>query len=179
MIAKSLSIRIYKDIVGGVKAFFNPTIRLLVAFRIASWLGEKKRKGKYLAKMIDSVVLRHYRYKNGVVLFANTKIGAGFKICHCPGIVINNRTVIGDNFTIYQNSTVGATYGPDGGVPTIGNNVVMCAGSSVIGKVRVGDNVIVGAGAVVVKDVPDGAIVGGVPAKIISLDGKVKVKYYM
>ena len=51
--------------------------------------------------------------------------------------------------------------------PTIGNNVLLCPGCKVIGKVTIGDNVTVAPNAVVISDVPDNAIVGGVPAKIL------------
>lgn len=115
----------------------------------------------------------------GVLLRLGTKIGPGFKIAHAGGIVINNSTKIGKNFTIMQNCTIGSVYGPNGGVPTIGDNVVMCAGSIVIGKVKIGNNVMIGAGAVVTKDVPDNAVVVGVPAKIVSYEGAKHVGYYI
>lgn len=54
----------------------------------------------------------------------------------------------------------------------IGDNVVLCAGCIVIGKIKIGNNVCVGAGAVVTKDVPDNAVVVGNPARIISYKGQ-------
>lgn len=54
-----------------------------------------------------------------------------------------------------------------GGTPVIGDNVKIGTGAKIIGGVTVGNNVFIGANAVVVKDVPDNCVVGGVPAKII------------
>ena len=65
------------------------------------------------------------------------------------------------------------------GAPCIGDNVILSAGAKVIGKVKIGNNVMIGAGAVVVNDIPDNAVVVGVPAKVVSLNGKEHVKYYI
>jgi len=64
-------------------------------------------------------------------------------------------------------------------VPTIGDNVVLSAGAKIIGNVRIGNNVMLGAGDVVVKDVPDNAVVVGNPAGVISFEGASHVRYYI
>ncbi len=74
---------------------------------------------------------------------------------------------IGKNCTIYQQVTVGNS---GGHYPTIGDNVSICAGAKVLGGVKVGNNVTIGANAVVTKDVPDNAIVAGVPARVIGFN---------
>lgn len=66
--------------------------------------------------------------------------------------------------------------GKRAGYPILGDNVVVCCGAKIIGNVRIGNNVIIGANAVVVTDIPDYAVVGGVPAKVIGKNGKVHVK---
>lgn len=71
---------------------------------------------------------------------------------------------MGENCHVYQQVTIGWA---NGGQPTIGNNVMICAGSLVLGKITIGDDVIIGAGSVVVKDVPSHSIVIGNPAKVI------------
>ena len=75
--------------------------------------------------------------------------------------------------------TIGAALYDNSPVPVIGDNVVICAGAKIIGNVRVGDNVIIAANSVVTKDVPSNSIVGGVPAKILSMDGKEKSLLWM
>ncbi len=85
------------------------------------------------------------------------------------GVVMHPRTVIGQNCTIYQHTIFGAAHGEsdkDGG-PTLGNNVMVGVGATILGPIKIGNNVSIGAHAVVVHDVPDNAVVAGIPAKII------------
>lgn len=70
---------------------------------------------------------------------------------------------MGENCQIYQQVTIGNNRG----IPTIGNNVVICAGAKVIGPITIGDDCVIGANAVVTKDIPSHSIVVGIPAKII------------
>ena len=163
---------------GGKLLLFNLNVRFILLFRLGSWLMNKGLIFKPLSFLLHCMY-HHYQYKLGVILRLGTNIGSGFLISHAGGIVINSLAFIGDNFTIFQNCTIGSVYGPNGGVPTIGDNVVMCAGSIVIGKVKIGNNVMIGAGAVVTKDVPDNAVVVGVPAKIVSYEGARHVGYYI
>lgn len=58
-------------------------------------------------------------------------------------------------------------WGNNNGIPTIGNDVEICAGAKVIGPIHIGDDVIIGANAVVTKDIPSHSMVVGVPGKII------------
>lgn len=64
------------------------------------------------------------------------------------------------------------------GCPIIGDNVTICANSTVIGKIRIGNNVLIGAGSVVIDDVPDNAVVVGNPAKVVSYNGADESRYY-
>ena len=82
------------------------------------------------------------------------------------GVVIHARAVVGRNCMIGQGVTIGGKSGW-WEVPVIGDDVEISAGARILGPVRIGNNVIIGANAVVVKDVPDGCVVAGVPARII------------
>lgn len=98
-------------------------------------------------------------------------VGYGFRCPHLAGggIIINCKS-IGCNCTANTGVIVGNN--SKGGMPIIGDNVELTIGSKVIGGVHIGNNVIVAPNSVVVKDVPDNAVVSGVPAKIIKINGK-------
>ncbi len=101
-------------------------------------------------------------------LYIRTKgIGGGLLIQHGFASIIQAEH-IGENFKVFQQVTIG--YNGDER-PWIGDNVEICCGAKVIGGVRVGNNVVVGAQALVIKDVPDNSVVGGVPAKILKIKG--------
>lgn len=93
----------------------------------------------------------------------STKIGEGVLLAH-PYSTVLNAEVIGDNFSCIHCTTIGKK---NGCRPYIGNNVIVGCNSCIIGGIHIGDNVTIGAGSVVVTDVPDNAIVAGIPAKII------------
>jgi serine O-acetyltransferase len=104
-------------------------------------------------------------YRGAVALEIHCpEIGGG--MCSYHGfatIIIAER--IGEDCLFAQQVTVG--YDDRGGCPTIGARVRIGAGAIVLGPITVGDDAVIGAGAVVVRDVPAGAVVGGVPARVI------------
>lgn len=83
------------------------------------------------------------------------------------GCVVNENAIIGSNCKILQNVTIGGR-GEGSGVPIIGNDVLIGAGACILGGVTIGNGAKIGANAVVVKDVPEGATVVGIPAKRIN-----------
>lgn len=106
----------------------------------------------------------------GICIGATARIGHRLSIEHHGGIVVHGAAVIGDDCMLRHGVTIGNTGMDDPlGAPTIGDRVQMGAGAKILGRVRVGNDVIIGANAVVVKDVPDCAIVGGVPARILKM----------
>ena len=104
------------------------------------------------------------RAKHKIIYAANAKSGSGLKLVHPFGVVIGRDVVIGNDVKIYQNVTLGQNRD---GFPNIGNNVIIYANAVIVGAISVGDDAIIGAGCIVTKDVPAGAIVGGVPGKVI------------
>jgi serine O-acetyltransferase len=107
---------------------------------------------------------------SGIVIGATATIGRRLCIEHHGCIVIHGNSVIGDDCLIRHGVTIGNKGRADPfGAPTIGDRVELGAGAKVLGRIRIGNDVIIGANAVVVKDVPDFAVVGGIPARIIRI----------
>ncbi len=112
------------------------------------------------------------RVLTGADIHPGANIGRNFFIDHATGVVIGETADIGDNVSIYQGVTLGGvSTEKKKRHPTIGNNVVIGAGATILGPVTIGDNVRVGAGSVVVKSVPPNSTVVGVPAKIVQRTG--------
>jgi serine O-acetyltransferase len=106
----------------------------------------------------------------GIVIGAQASIGRRFSIEHHGCIVIHGCVVIGDDCMIRHGVTIGNSGLDDPlGAPALGDRVQIGAGAKILGRVRVGNDVIIGANAVVVHDVPDNAVVGGVPARILRM----------
>lgn len=114
----------------------------------------------FFSKLLRIVYPKHPSFKIDV----HTKIGGGLKLAHPYATIINAKKV-GNNVYINHLVTIGEK---DGEKPSIGNNVQIHAHAIIIGNIIIGDNAIIGAGAVVVKDVPENAVVAGNPAKIIN-----------
>lgn len=91
--------------------------------------------------------------------------GKGLTIWHWGPIIVNGNVRIGEFATFRPPLTIGHT--ENGSVPTIGNNVTINGGASIVGGIEIGDNVIVAPNAAVVKSIPTNVVVGGIPAKII------------
>jgi putative colanic acid biosynthesis acetyltransferase WcaB len=95
-------------------------------------------------------------------------IGKGLMLYHGQALVVNAKTIIGDNCTLRNSVTIGHKKLADGtfsACPRIGNNVDIGANVCIIGDVTIGDNVTIGAGAVVVKSLPANCIAVGNPAR--------------
>ena len=91
---------------------------------------------------------------------------------HIFSIVVSPKAVIGKNVNLSQGVTIGfASRGDRKGYPIVGDNVYIGPGAVIIGNISVGNNVAIGANCVVTKDVPDSAVVVGIPAKVISHNG--------
>lgn len=103
----------------------------------------------------------------GISISRKAVIGPGLFINHFSSIFVHSDVVMGSNCVISQEVTLGVKADTHSGAPKIGNDVIIAAGAKVLGKITIGNNAIVGANAVVVKDVQDNWIVGGVPATFI------------
>jgi len=123
--------------------------------------------------LVPRLISHLSRYVTGVEIHPGARIGKRFFIDHGMGIVIGETTEIGDNVTIYQGVTLGGT-GKHVGKrhPTIGDNVVIGANSTVLGPIMIGHGSRVGANSVVVRDVPIDSTVVGVPGRVVRHKGE-------
>jgi serine O-acetyltransferase len=108
------------------------------------------------------------RFLTGIEIHPGARIGRRFFIDHGMGVVIGETAVIGDDCTLYHGVTLGGTsWQPGKRHPTLEDNVVIGAGAKILGPITLGSGARVGSNAVVVKDVPPGATVVGVPGQIL------------
>ncbi len=109
------------------------------------------------------------RWLTGIEIHPGAKIGSCVFIDHGMGVVIGETAEVGDGCTIYQGVTLGGTslYRGEKRHPTLGSGVVVGAGAKVLGGFLVGDGARIGSNAVVVKEVPAGATVVGIPGRLV------------
>lgn len=111
------------------------------------------------------------RFVFGVEFPRSTRVGRGLDLRHgARGLVVHDRSIIGDNVVLHHNVTLGARRS-GGPAPTICDEVHVGAGAAILGGITVGARASVGANAVVLTDVPEGAIAVGNPARIVAGSG--------
>jgi serine O-acetyltransferase len=128
---------------------------------------------KWLARVLSNLA----RLLTGIEIHPGAQIGRRFFIDHGMGVVIGETAVIGDDCTLYHGVTLGGTSWQKGKRhPTLGRDVVVGAGAKVLGPIVIGDGARIGSNAVVVKPVPPGATVVGVPGKLVERHGDAHVQ---
>ena len=144
-----------------------PGIWALILHRPAHWC--YRHNLKFIARLISQLT----RFFTGIEIHPGAVIGRRCFIDHGMGVIIGETAEVGDDVTIYQGVTLGGT-GKDTGKrhPTIGNRVIVASGAKVLGPIKVGDDVTIGAGSVVLKEVPSGCTVVGIPGTIVKRYGK-------
>lgn len=134
------------------------------SFSFVFWLRMASKKNIF--RCLAMFKWKRLSRKYGLQISYRTKIGDGLYIGHALSIVINQRTVIGRNFSISHMNSIGSDRKQ---YATIGDNVIMAPMSCIVNGCTIGNNSKIGAGAVVIKDVPDYATVVGVPAKVVKI----------
>ena len=127
--------------------------------------------------LIARIISQFSRFLTGIEIHPKAKIGKNLFIDHGMGVVIGETSEIGDNVTIYHMATLGGISPSINSNeqrevkrhPTLMDNVVVGSGAQVLGPVVVGKNAKIGANAVVTKDVPEKAVMVGIPAKNVGI----------
>lgn len=137
----------------------------MLVYRFGVW--SKKRHfppWRWLTSAFYVLMNALVQLSTGVMLERETQIGEEFHIIH-PGLIhIHPDTIIGDRVGIMHNVTLGTNMSAD--CPSIGSDVFIGCGASVLGGVKVGDGARISANTLVISDVPAGAVAMGVPAQI-------------
>ena len=148
-----------------------PGVKAVFFHRLANFFSTAKFE--IIARMIS----QFSRFLTGIEIHPKAKIGKNLFIDHGMGVVIGETSEIGDNVTIYHMVTLGGiapSINSDNQRnvkrhPTIENEVVIGSGAQVLGPVTVGCCAKIGANAVITKDVPEKAVMVGIPAKNVGI----------
>jgi serine O-acetyltransferase len=146
--------------------FMYPGLHAIQNHRVAHLLW------KMHIPLIPRMISAFSRFFTGVDILPGAIIGNKFFIDLGMGVVIGETTIIGDNVLIYQGVTLGGT-GKEKGKrhPTLGNDIVVGGGATVLGNITIADNCKIGAGSVVVTNVPEGSTVVGIPGVVVRRGG--------
>lgn len=144
-----------------------PGVKAIFFHRIANFFCVAK------FDLIARIISQFSRFLTGIEIHPKAKIGKNLFIDHGMGVVIGETSEIGDNVTIYHMVTLGGISPSINSNdqrhikrhPTLKDNVVVGSGAQILGPVIVGKNSKIGANAVVTKDVPENAVMIGIPAK--------------
>ncbi len=149
-----------------------PGLHAVVIHRFSHTLW--KWRLKWLARMFSHLG----RWLTGIEIHPGATIGRRFFIDHGMGVVIGDTAEIGDDCTLYHGVTLGGTSWQKGKRhPTLSNDVVVGAGAKVLGPITLAEGVRVGSNAVVVKDVPAGATVVGIPGRVVARQTETDAKH--
>ena len=148
-----------------------PGVKAVFFHRIANFFSVAK------FDLIARIISQFSRFLTGIEIHPGAKIGKNLFIDHGMGVVIGETSDIGDNVTIYHMATLGGIAPSINSNdqrnikrhPTIKDEVVIGSGAQVLGPVTVGRCAKIGANAVITKDVPEKAIMVGIPAKNVGL----------
>ena len=144
-----------------------PGVKAVFFHRIANFFSVAK------FDLIARIISQFSRFLTGIEIHPRAKIGKNLFIDHGMGVVIGETSDIADNVTIYHMVTLGGISPSINSNdqreikrhPTLHDNVVVGSGAQILGPVVVGKNARIGANAVVTKNVPENAVMVGIPAK--------------
>ncbi len=144
----------------------SPGFHAVAVYRFGRWARTRPQPVRVLWSVLHKLLYVLVRNLYGIELPADADIGRRCTIAHPGGIVLNPRTVVGDDCLLRHNITIGVG-GIGGKAPTIGNRVQIGAGAVLVGEIAVGDDAHIGPNAVVMSDVPNGGSAFAAPARIM------------
>ena len=121
----------------------------------------------HILRLIAFIFFKLSEVIAGISLPASAQIGKGFYVGHFGYIILHSDVKMGEHCSVGPGVVIGTRGAGAQGAPVLGNNVYIGVGAKVLGNIKIGNDVKIGANSVVLHDVPDGATVVGVPAKIV------------
>ena len=147
-----------------LRALMSDGSSAVILYRVAQFFR------KIQLDLIGRVFLEWNKLCNGCVIGSGAQFDPGLVIMHPVGIVINGGVRGGRNIVIESGVVIGAARsGLPVNVPVLGNDIFIGTGAKILGDVKVGNYAKIGANAVVIRDVPDGATVVGIPARVVQV----------
>lgn len=151
--------------------FCYPSFQAMLFYRLAHrlWQANFFLLGRWISQI--------GRWLTGIEIHPGARIGKRFFADHGMGVVIGETAVLGDDVTLYHDVTLGGVSPSEDSNnqraikrhPTLQDGVIVGSGAQVLGDIVLGRSVRVGANSVVLKDIPDGATVVGIPAKVVKI----------
>ncbi len=154
--------------------FFTQGFWALIQYRLANYIYRNVNIPivRQILLILTLVWQKIIEITTGISIPASASIGHSFYIGHFGGIILNAKTIIGNNCNISQGVTIGVSgTGNNRGVPVIGNNVYIACNTTVAGKIIIEDNAVLGANSLVKDNVLKNQVVLGVPASVVSEKG--------
>jgi serine O-acetyltransferase len=145
----------------------EPSLWGVLAYRLSRWTRQKQGSLiGLICKPLDAILYPSIALVTGIQIGRNASVGPGLRIWHFGGVIVNTHATIGARCTMRHNVTIGNRRN-DYDCPTIGDDVTIGVGATVIGDISIGDRAVIGAGAVVLRDIPEDCLAVGNPARIV------------
>lgn len=157
-----------------LRGWFIPGFRYCFFLRTSQYMAYSRFRMLYLpVYLIIRLILRHYQFKYGISIHHTCNIGPGLSIGHFGNIIVNPYAEIGKNCNLAPGVLLGLNFNKKTNrfeYPVIGDFVALANNAKVLGGAILGNWSMVAVSAVVTKDVPENAVVAGIPAKIINYE---------
>ena len=152
------------------RAFMEQGFWAVALHRFGNWRMDRMKLLRAPMTLIYLFLFKWVEWTCGITLPYTVWLGRRVRIWHHSGMILHAEA-IGDDVHIRHNTTFGVVRRNENeDLPRIGDRVDVGAGVCVLGRVEVGDGAVIGANAVVIRDVPAGAVVGGIPARVLKSD---------
>lgn len=153
----------------GRQLWFNPAVWSIASYRLGNWLYTTRPNTliRIPLKILSIFTLKWCEVFMEMCIDPQATIGPGFYIGHIGGVHINPGAVLGRDCDVAHRVTIGTSALGRQGAPTIGDNVYIGTGATLIGKIKVGSGAKIAANTLVISNIPEGATVMGVPGRVV------------